>query len=105
VELIEGVIAGINLPTAIAAALLVLAVLVIIKLGRLLLMAAVLGAVAGGVALGQGHTTENATAHAVVGFAIAAMVLLLIKFVRNLVLWVVITALGAGALLLDGLNP
>jgi len=103
-ELIDRLTAQIDLPTAIAAALLVLAVMVIIKLGRLLLMAAVLGAVAGGVALGQGHTTENAAAHAVVGFVIAAMVLLVIKFVRNLVLWVVITALGAGALLLDGIK-
>jgi hypothetical protein len=104
-ELIERLTAGSELPTVIASALLVLAVIVIVKIGRLLLMAAMLGVIAGGVALGQGHPAETAATHAVVGFAIAAIVLLLIKFVRNLVLWVVITALGAGALLFDGLHP
>lgn len=96
---------GVNLPTMIAAALLALAVIVVIKIGRVLLTAAIFGAMAGGVSLGQGNAGESAATHATIGFAVAAITLFLIKVVRGLLLWVVITALGVGMLALFGFRP
>lgn len=89
---------NVDLPTAIAAAGLVLAVVLVIKIGKVLLFAAMLGALAGGVSLGQGSTPQAAGTHAAIGFGVAAATLLLIKLTRNLVLWLLITALGVAAL-------
>jgi hypothetical protein len=95
----------VNLPTAIAAALLVLAVILVIKIGKVLLFAAMFGALAGGVSLGQGSAPAAAGTHAALGFGVAALTLLLIKLTRSLVLWLVITGLGVAALFLyDGLR-
>ncbi len=103
-HLLDQLLAGINLPTAIAAAFLVLAAIVVIRIGKALVMAAMFGAVAGGASLGQGNPPETAGVHAAIGFGVAAMTLFLIRFTRSLILWVVITALGVGALLLYGFH-
>lgn len=91
-----------NLPTAIVAALLVLAVIAVIKIGKALLMAGFFGALAGGVSLGQGNAPATAGTHAAIGFGVAAVTLILIKLTRSLMLWLLITALGVGALYLFG---
>jgi hypothetical protein len=100
------ILKGVNPPTAIAAALLVLAVIVVIRIGKALLFAAMFGALAGGVSLGQGSAPSTAGTHAAIGFGVAAATLLLIKLTRSLMLWLVITGLGVAALFLyDGLRP
>jgi hypothetical protein len=96
---------GVNLPTMVAAALLVLAVIVVIRIGRVLLMAAIFGALAGGVSLGQGSSADAAATHAAIGFGVAAVTLFLIKMVRGLLLWILITGLGVGALVRYGFRP
>lgn len=88
----------INLPTAIAAAALVLAVIVVIKIGKALLLSAMFGAMAAGVSIGQGNSSAVAGRHAAVAFGIAAITLFLIKTTRNLLLWLAITGLGVLAL-------
>ena len=103
-DLLHRLISGINFPTAVAAGLLVLAVIVVIRIGKVLIMAGVFGAVAGGASLGQGNPPGTAGVHAAIGFGVAAMTLFLIRFTRRLILWVVITSLGVGALLLYGFN-
>lgn len=95
----------VNLPTAIAAAALVLAVILVIKIGKVLLFAAMFGAMAGGVSLGQGHQPGTAGTHAAIGFGLAALTLFLIKMTKNLILWLVITGVGVMALFVwDGLR-
>lgn len=95
-------LANINLPTAIAAAALVLLVILVIRIGKVLIMAGVFGVLAGGVSLGQGHPPGTASAHAAIGFGVAAITLFFIRMTKSLILWVLITALGIGALLLSG---
>jgi hypothetical protein len=95
----------VNLPTAIAAACLVLAVILVIKIGKALLFAAMFGALAGGVSLGQGSPPATAGTHAAIGFGVAAVTLFLIKLTRSLMLWLVITGVGVMALFIaDGLR-
>ena len=94
---------NVNVPTAIAAALLVLAVILVIKIGKALLFAAMFGALAGGVSLGQGSPPALAGTHAAIGFGVAAATLFLVKLTKSIVLWLLITALGVAALFLyDG---
>jgi hypothetical protein len=94
---------NVNVPTAIAAALLVLAVIVVIKIGKVLLLAAMFGALAGGVSLGQGSPPTLAGTHAAVGFGVAAATLFLVKLTKSIILWLLITGLGVAALFLyDG---
>lgn len=95
-------LANINLPTAIAAAALVLLVILVIRIGKVLIMAGVFGVLAGGVSLGQGHPPGTASAHAAIGFGVAAITLFFIRMTKSLILWVLITALGIGTLLLSG---
>ncbi len=95
-------LANINLPTAIAAAALVFLVILVIRIGKVLIMAGVFGMLAGGVSLGQGHPPGTAGAHAAIGFGVAAITLFFIRMTKSLILWVVITVLGIGALLLSG---
>ena len=95
-------LANINLPTAIAAAALVLLVILVIRIGKVLIMAGVFGMLAGGVSLGQGHPPGTASAHAAIGFGVAAITLFFIRMTKSLILWVLITALGIGALLFSG---
>jgi hypothetical protein len=95
----------VDLPTAVAAAVLVLAVIVVIKIGKVLLFAAMFGAMAGGVSLGQGNRPVTAGTHAAIGFGVAAVTLLLVKLTKNLLLWLVITSAGVLALFaIDGLR-
>jgi hypothetical protein len=94
----------INVPTMIAAAALVLAVILVIKIGKVLLFAALFGAIAGGTSLGQGNTAATAGTHAAIGFGVAVITLFLIKVTRSIMLWLLITALGVGALLLYGFH-
>lgn len=89
---------GINLPTAVAAAALVLLAIVVIRIGRVLVMAGIFGMLAGGVSLGQDNSPADAGVHAAIGFGVAAVTLFLIRMTKSLVLWLVITALGVGAL-------
>ncbi len=100
--LLEQLVANINLPTAIAAAGLVLVVIVVIRIGKVLVMAGVFGMLAGGVSLGQGHAAAGAGTHAAIGFGVAAITLFIVRTTRSLFLWVVITVLGIGALIWSG---
>ena len=94
----------INVPTMIAAAALVLAVIFVIKVGKMLLFAAMFGAIAGGTSLGQGNPGSTAGMHAAIGFGVAVVTLFLVKLTRSIMLWLLITAVGVGALLLYGFH-
>jgi hypothetical protein len=98
-------LARVNLPTAIAAALLVLAVILATKVGKVLLVAAIVGAFAGGASLGQGNSAAAASTHVAVGFGVAAVTLFLVKLTKYLAAWLLITAAGVGALLVYGFRP
>ncbi|HTS88599.1 MAG TPA: hypothetical protein VMG41_08920 [Gemmatimonadales bacterium] len=91
-----------NLVTAAAAGLLVLAVIVVIRIGKALLIAALLGLAIGAASLAQGNTPSVATHHAAVGFIVGAGTLLLIKLTKSLLHWLLITAVGVGILMLIG---
>jgi hypothetical protein len=99
---VQQVLAQIDPPPLIAAVLLVLAVLLVIRIGRGLLLAATVGSLAGGVSLGQGSPPKTATAQAAIGFAVAVATLFLIRFTKSLPLRLLITAAGVGVLLLYG---
>jgi hypothetical protein len=58
----------------------------------------VFGILAGGVSLGQGNSPSVAGTHATIAFAVAAVTLILIKLTKGLLIWLMITALGVGAL-------
>lgn len=93
----------INWPTAIAAAALVLAVIVVIRIGKALLLSAMFGAMAAGVSIGTGNTVPQAGRHAAIAFGVAALTLFLIRTTRSFILWLAITALGVLALFIaDG---
>ena len=101
---IEQLVASINAPTLLAAVLLVFAVIIVIKIGKALLMAGIFGALAGGTSLSRGSTPGTAASHAAIGFGVAAVTLFLINFTKNLMLWLLITGLGVGALLIFGVE-
>lgn len=103
--MIDRLIAGINLPTMIAAALLVLAVIVVIRIGKMLLMAALFGVLAGSVSLGQGHPPAQAGTHAAIGFGVAAVTMILIRVARGVLMWTLITATGVLGLILTNFGP
>jgi Na+/glutamate symporter len=103
--MIARLIAGINLPTMIAAALLVLAVIVAIRIGRMLLMAALFGLLAGSVSLGRGHPPAEAATHATIGFGIAAATMILIRIAKGILIWTVITAAGVLGLIFTNFGP
>lgn len=94
----------IDVPTMFATALLVLAAIIVIRIGRALVMSAIFGAIAGGVSLGQGNEPATAGTHAAIGFGVAAITLLLIRSTRSLVKWLLITAVGIAAVLLWGMG-
>jgi Na+/glutamate symporter len=102
---IDRLMAGINLPTMIAAALLVLAVIVAIRIGKMLLMAALFGLVAGSVSLGQGHPPTQAGTHAAIGFGVAATTMILVRVARGILIWTLITAAGILGLIFTNLGP
>lgn len=95
-------VAHLNGPAVIAAALLVLAVIVVIKVGKVLLMAGIFGVALGAVSLARGLPPATAASHAAVGFGVAAVTLFLVKFTKSLLMWLAITAVGIGVLILFG---
>jgi hypothetical protein len=101
-QLLDRLLAGVNLPTMVAAALLVLAVIVVIRIGKALVMAALFGAIAGGASLGQGNEPSTAGAHAAIGFGVAAVTFFLVRTAKSFLMWIVITGLAVAALLLWG---
>lgn len=92
----------IDLSTMVAAAFLVLAVIAVIKIGKVLLLSALFGAAVGATSLAQGSVPSAAADHAGVGFVVGAATLFLIKFTKSLLTWLLITAVGVGTLLLFG---
>jgi len=101
----DRLIAGINLPTMLAAALLVLAVIVVIRIGKLLLMAALFGLLAGSLSLGQGHPPAQAATHAAIGFGVAATTMILVRIARGILIWTLITAAGILGLVFTNFGP
>lgn len=103
--MIDRLMAGINLPTMIAAALLVLAVIVAIRIGKMLLMAALFGLLAGSLSLGQGHPPAEAATHAAIGFGVAATAMILVRIARGILVWTMIMAAGILGLVFTNLGP
>lgn len=101
---LESLLHRIDAPTALAAAALVILVLLVIKIGKVLLMAAVFGAIAGGGSLSQGQGAKQASAHAVAAFVAAAAMFFLIKMTKSILLWLTLTAAGVIALIAFGLH-
>lgn len=101
---LSGLLARIDAPTALAAVALVFLVLMVIKIGRILVMAGVFGAIAGGASLSQGSSPKEATAHAAVAFGVAAVMFFLVKMTKSIVLWLAITAAGVAGLLAFGIH-
>ena len=97
-------IARVNGPTAIVAALLVLAVIVVIRIGRVLLLAAIFGVLAGGASLSQGNPPGTAAGHAIIGFGAATVTLFLVKLSKSPALWLLVTAVGVAAILAYGFH-
>jgi hypothetical protein len=92
-------------PLSIAAAvLLVFAVIVVIKIGKALVMAGILGALVGGVSIGQGNPPMTAVTHAAIGFAAGALTLFLMKLTRTIALGFLVTAVGVAVLILFGVG-
>ena len=83
---------------------LVLAVIVVSKIGKAFAMAAMLGVLTGGVSLGQGHPPAAAAAHAAIGFGVAALALFLMKVTKMVALGALITAIAFGVLVLLGVG-
>lgn len=99
-DLIDRLAAGVNVPTMIAAVVLVLLVLLVVKLGKVLLFAALFGGLAWGVSYGQGSGPVAAGRHAAIAFGVAALTLFLVRMARGFLMWLLITVLGVAALLL-----
>jgi hypothetical protein len=95
-------LAAVNLPTVITAALLVLGVILVIRIGKALAMAAILGVLAGGVSLGEGNPPGLAGTHAAVGFGVAVVTLFVVKMAKSLMLIVLVAAAGVAAVLIFG---
>lgn len=81
-------------PFLIVAVALVLAVILVVKIGKVVFMAAVFGALAGGVSLAQGTPSAVASSHAVIGFGVAAVMLFLIKLTKTM-FWLLIPVICA----------
>jgi hypothetical protein len=103
--LLDRLVDGINPPTMFAAALLVLAVIVVFRIGRMLLMAGLFGVAAGGVSLGRGHQPSQAGAHAAIGFGVAMATMLVLKVAKGFLMWAIITAAGILGLILVNFGP
>lgn len=99
-DLIDRLAAGVNVPTMIAAVVLILLVLLVLKIGRVLLFAAVFGGMAGGVSLGQGYEPGTAGTHAAIAFGVAAATLFFVRMAKSAIMWLLITGLGILALLI-----
>jgi hypothetical protein len=92
-------------PTVLSALMLIVMVAIVIKIGRILLMAAIFGAIAGGASLSQGNLPKTATVHGALAFGAAALMFFLLKVAKSMVMWLVITAAGVAALLAFGFRP
>jgi len=88
-----------NTPTILAALALIVLVYIVIKIGKILLMAAIFGAIAGGASLSQGNEPKTAAAHAAVAFGAAAIMFFMIKLAKSIVMWLLITGVGVAALM------
>jgi hypothetical protein len=100
--LMDRALAHTDLPTMVGAALLLLAALLVIRIGKALLFASMFGAMAAGVSVGEGNHPRTAALHAATAFGVAAATLLLLRLTRNRLLWLLIIAAGVGALMLYG---
>jgi hypothetical protein len=98
--LLDRLMAQDDTTTMMAAAALVFAVILLVRIRGALLTAAILGGLAGGVSLGEGNPSAVAATHATIGFGLTVAALLLIKFTKSLLLLLLVTGLGIGALLL-----
>ena len=96
---VERFLAHVNGPTLIVAVLLVFTVLLVIKFGKVLLLAGIFGALAAGVSVGQGNAPATAGTHGAIAFGVAAVTLFLIRMVKGFLMWLLITGLGVLALL------
>ena len=96
---VERFLSHVNGPTLVVAVLLVLTVLLVIKFGKVLLMAGIFGALTAGVSLGQGNPFATAGTHAAIAFGVAAVTLVLVRMVKGFLMWLLITGLGVLALL------
>lgn len=92
-------------PTVLSALALIAMVAIVIKIGRILLMAAIFGAIAGGASLSQGNLPKTAALQAALAFGAAAVMFFLLKVAKSMVMWLVITAAGVAALLAFGFRP
>jgi len=101
---VSGLLSRIDAPTAVAAAALVFLVLLVIRIGRILVMAGVFGAIAGGASLSQGSSPKEATAHAAVAFGVAAVMFFLVKMTKSILLWLAIHGAGVAALITFGVH-
>ena len=99
---LTSLVAHVDPPTMIAAAVLVLAALLLIRIGKALLLAAIFGGMTGAISLGQGSSPTTAAIHAAIGFGVAVVTQLFIGFTKSLLLWLLVTALGGGALFVLG---
>jgi TonB family protein len=96
------VLSRIDGPTLIVAAVLALAMVLVVKIAKTLVAAGAFGALAAGVALGAGDTPAQAGARGALAFGVAALALVTIGLTRRLLVWLLISAAGVGALLLFG---
>ena len=95
-------LAEVRAPTALSALLLIVLVPLVIKLGRILLLAAIFGAVAGAATLSQGNPPKLAALHAAIGFGGSALMFFLLKLAKQVLIWIAITVAGVAALLAFG---
>jgi hypothetical protein len=101
---VSGLLSRVDAPTAVAAAALVFLVLLVIRIGKILVMAGVFGAIAGGASLSQGSSSKEAVANAAVAFGVAAVMFFLVKMTKSIVLWLAITAAGVAGLIAYGMH-
>jgi hypothetical protein len=99
---LDDFVSRVNGPTAVAAALLVLAAIVVIRIGKVLLLAAIFGLVTGAVSLSQGNPPGTAAGHAIIGFAAATVTLFLVRLSKSPALWLLVTAAGVVAIMAYG---
>jgi TonB family protein len=100
--LLGGLLSRFTAPTAVSAAALVLLVFLVIKIGRVLLMAGIFGAIAAGASFSRGNPGKTAATHGAIAFGAAAVMFFLVKLAKNMVIWFLLTAAGVAALFFFG---
>lgn len=101
---IASALAKVDLATFVAIAALVLLVWIVIKLGKVLIMAALFGLIAGAASLSQGYQPRDAALQAAIAFAGAAIIFFVIKLTKNFLIWLTLTLAGVAGLLLFGVH-